>query len=359
LEDTPMKGTSLAVLAIAVFVLAFAPSQVSAKDEVVELRSGSRMDGEVVEVTADTVTIKVDNATMKIPMTSIDPYCAYNLRLSRIDPKDAQAHMALGDFCLANGLYSEARHEYRRAVEQDLAQTDAANAKLAELGEKESAWMFEQAGKLTKETKFSDAAKRLEMLLSRYPECKQADDAKKALAALTETIRKQNEERERLLKMLDKKAADDKAAKGEGLLKSKFDEGSAALDAAKTANADGLDNEGATKVSRADKAWKESVDRLVEARDIIAAVLKETKDVDLMTAGKAKLVEIDRWLVIVYCNLGHLWAVEGNFKDAVKWLNKALAIDPTDKVATELKLRVAEQQIRRSAHGSVVTDPLR
>jgi len=119
-------------------------------------------------------------------------------------------------------------------------------------------------------------------------------------------------------------------------------------DDARKLNGDGLEYEGNTSVSKADKSWRAAETALFTCKDLLMEVAAGTKDVEALAAAKKMEADCDALLVIVYGNIGHLWAVERYYKEATKWLNRALAIDPTNHFATEIKLQVAAQQIRRS-----------
>lgn len=342
----PSPRPVLACLALSLLLLATARP---APAETIELKTGTTMQGEIVETTADAIVLEVDGARLTIKMSDIAPYQQYRLRVKQLADGDAPGHFALGEFCRASGLYSQARTEYDKALAIDAALGDKIRPALEALATAEAdAWLGRGKAAI-QEGRLEDALKHLQVLTSRFPDTAQAADAKTLMAEATQSLRQRNEEKERQLKAL----ADQRAGKGRGEeeLTARFQTALRLVEEGKLANAEGLDHEGATKTSRAQKAFEKAVAAFREAREIVAEILKTSKDVDLLAAAKEKAPELDRWLVIGYENLGHLWAVEFNFREALKWLNKALAIDPNDKFALELKLKMAEQHIGRNARG--------
>lgn len=331
-----------------------------ASGEIVALKDGRILEGDILEVTEEKVSLRIQGADMAIPLSSVSPEHVYRLRSKRLDPKDARGHFALGEFCLANSLVTQGIRLLEKAVELEPARKEAADRAIAAAVAKDATELLEAGRALLQDSKYDEALRRLQVLLEKYPQSAQAGEAKKVMTDATEGIKKRNEEREKQLAALEKKKADDKAAKGEDAIKARFDLAGRLVEEAKKLHVEGLDHEGNTRVTRAHQTWERGVARLLEARAALVDVQAQTKVDELKSAGKDKVSEVDRWLVIIYSSLGHLWAMELNFRDSIKWLNKALAIDPQDKIASELKLKVAEQQIQRRSFiggGGVVVPP--
>lgn len=322
-------------------------SAVFARAEIVELKNGGRMEGEVVELTADTLRMKVGEAIVSIAVQDIAPYSLYGLRLRRLDAKDARGRLALAIYCIENNLFAEARRELNKVVELDPSLAQEVAAKKEEVRKKEPPFLLEKAQALLKQEKYEEAMKELQVLLRVYPESEQATAARKIMADTAAEIRRRNEEREKALAQMEKKKMDDKAQEAEKAIANRLERVGTLIEKAKEFNAEGLTNEGENKVTLADRAYGRAVEQLAEAKVIIQEVLANSKDEDTLATAKDKLAEVNRWLVIVYTNLGNLHALEQNYREALKWLNKALVIDQTDRVAVELKLRVSEQIIRR------------
>lgn len=317
--------------------------------ESLELKTGTVLQGEITEVTAAGVTLVLDGAQMKIKMDDIAPYQAYRLRGRLLKETDGAGHFALAEWCKGNQLHPQAKAEYDKALAADPALEDKVKPALEALAVAESDAWLARGRQAIADGKLDDALRQFQLLLSRYPDLPQAKEAKAMMAETTAALKARNEEKERQLRAI----AEQKAGKGkdEEALAARFQDALKLIEEGKKSNAEGLDCEGATKTSKAQRAYEKAVGQFREAREIVAEILRSSKDVDLLAAAKEKAPELDRWLVIGYDNLGHLWAIEFNFREALKWLNKALAIDPNDKFALELKLKMAEQHINRNARG--------
>jgi tetratricopeptide (TPR) repeat protein len=335
----------MALLVLAGICLSLA--QLSVRAEVVEMKKGGRIEGEVVELTADTLKLKVGEAIVSVAVRDVAPYSFYELRLRRMDPKDAAARFALAVYCIENNLFSEARRELSKTVELDASLAQEVEAKSEEIRKKEPAFLLEKSQALLKQEKYDEAMKELQSLLRIYPEGEQATAARKVLADTAAEIRKKNEEKEKVVAQIEKKKVDDRAQEAEKMVADRFERAAKRIEEAKELNAEGLNREGENKFTLADKAYVRAAERLLEVKVIVQETLANSKDVDVLAAAKDKLAEVNRWLVIVYTNLGNLYALEQNYREALKWLNRALVIDQTDRVAVELKLRVCEQIIRR------------
>lgn len=324
----------------------------AARAETIELKTGAMLSGEIVEYDDTKLTLDMDGARTVIKLTDIAPYQVYRLRTKRIKDGDAKAHFELGEYCRANNLFIQGKAEYDKALALDASFDAKVKPALEALATAEADAYLAKGKAAIAEGHLEDALKQLQVLLSRYPDLPQARDAKTLLAEATASLKQRNEEKEKQLKALaDQKAG--KGGKGEDELSARFQEALKQIEEGKAQNVEGLDAEGATKTSRAQKAYEKAVAAFREAREAVADILKNSKDVDLLAAAKEKAPELDRWLVIGYDNLGHLWAIEFNFRESLKWLNKALAIDPNDKFALELKLKMAEQYIRTNARGAI------
>ncbi len=87
------------------------------------LKSGGRLSGRVVSRTATTVEVDVGEGLITVPTSSVvrieegrSPLHEYEERAGRIPATDAMAWIALGDWASAQGLSSQARQAYNRAL---------------------------------------------------------------------------------------------------------------------------------------------------------------------------------------------------------------------------------------------------
>jgi len=311
----------------------------------IEFKNGVRINGEILGITREKVTIQMEEATAAFDTKDLDPFCFYRLYAAFV-PQDGQAHLELAVYLAGEKAYEPARKEFLKAVIFDEQLAAEIDAKLKEINDAEAKGLFEEGAAAALAERFEEALARFQQVLQRFPESPFAEESKKAMSAAADAIQKKNAEKQALLAQLAAKKVEDKNQQGEALLKAKADAAAKGLEDGKKLNADALEQEGKGKLTRADRAYQAAATRLVEAKTLFLEVQSGSKDDALLAQAKEKLPEVDKWLIGVYDNLGHMWATQQNFREAQVWLNRALAIDPTDKVATELKLRIAEELMR-------------
>ncbi len=112
------KQTGTLIVAVAAVLLAGA----ALADEVF-LKSGGRVSGRVVSRTATTVEVDVGAGRIAVPASSVvrieegrSTLQEYEERAGRIPATDAAAWIALGEWASAQGLSSQAREAYHRAL---------------------------------------------------------------------------------------------------------------------------------------------------------------------------------------------------------------------------------------------------
>lgn len=316
-----------------------------ASADTIEFKNGNRLTGEVTSITRDKVAIQMEEASAAFDTKDLDPYCFYRLYAPYV-PQGGAAHMELATYLAGEKAYEPARKEFLKAVVFDENLAAEVDAKLKEVNDAEAKGLFDDATAAVAAQRYEEALSRFQQILQRFPDSPLAEQSKKAMSDAADAIAKENEAKKALLAQLAAKQADDKNKQGEALLKSKADTAAKDLEDGKKLNADGLEQEGKGKLTRADRAYQSAASKLVEAKNLLLEVQSGTKDDELAKTAREKLPEVDKWLIAVYDNLGHMWAMQQNFRDALLWLNRALAIDPTDKTASELKLKIAEEQIK-------------
>jgi tetratricopeptide (TPR) repeat protein len=324
----------------------------SASADMLQKKSGTFIEGKILEITEKGVRIQlVEGGEATIPFDDLDPFTVYKIRdgkLRKTGDADPGARFALGRYAMEAGLYDIGRADMDAAVKKDPTLKSEADKVIADVEDRDSAHLYEAGTAAMKVQDYSGALMKFQTLVDFFPASKYVEEAKKALAAATAEIEKENAKKKELLDALTKKKVDAKAAKVEEGVKGKMDAAVKAYEDARKFNGDALEAEGNTSVSKADKNWRAAESALFSCKDLVIEIASGTKDVDVLGSAKKLDADCDALLVIVYGNLGHLWAVERYYKEATKWLNRALAMDPTNHFATEVKLLVAAQQIRRS-----------
>lgn len=334
----------LGVIAICVSS-AFAQEQKSG--DILILKSGLQLVGKITSITENDVTIELEKGgSTTIQLTDVDPTSAYKIKQSRIDQNNANEHLWLGDFAFKSGLYTITEQEYNKALELDETLKETVTKKLDDVGQTYAKALFDEGSSLMKGEKIEDAVKKFAFVLDKYPQSPYAGQAKEELARATDLIKERAEKRLQELEEAKRKLAEQKDKEEAEKLRKVFEQGIKLIDDAKAANADGLGWESKGNITAALRAYQKAEASLSEAKNNIDAVIASAKDEDVIKVAQEKLKEIDKFLVVVYGNVGNMYAMLDNFTEALVWLNKALAIDPFDKFAKDLKTAISEARIR-------------
>jgi tetratricopeptide (TPR) repeat protein len=335
-----------AISAALLILLATAlPAAAADRPELLWLRDNTSREGVVLRVTEQDVTLTMQGSEVTLPLKDLRPDSAYLLLRRRIAPADAHGWVRLGDFCSQNGLPREAIQSYQKAAEQDPALAGTLEAKLADARAADAKVLLDRAAALAKEEKLEDALRAYGLLLDKYPAGEHAAQAKTELKALAETIQRQNDERQKRLAVVQQQAGEQRAKDGEAAEARRLTGTLRTLDEGQKLFVEGLDQEGKGATGRAEKAWEAAAAKLEEARASLLDQQARAKTPAVQESAKRELTTATRLLIAVYDSLGQMAAMNQSFRDAIRWFNKALALDPTDRVATELKARLAAEQI--------------
>ncbi len=334
------------VLVLALAAVLPARSQ-TPQNELIWLRDNTSREGTLLRVTERDVTLRLQGSEVTLPLADLRPDSAYLLLRRRLAADDAAGWLHLAEFCRQNGLYREALQAYGRVAEINPAQAAALEPKREEVRASDARALADRADALTQEGKLEDALRAWSLLLEKYPVGEAAGRAKEELKRIAEAIQKENEERQKRLAAVQQKAQDQKAKDEEAVESKRLTQALQAVEEARKLFAEGLDQEGKGVTGRAEKAWQAAAARLEAARAALVDLQTRAKTPEVQEAAQRETVSVTRLLIAVYDSLGQMAAVDQSFRDAIRWFNKSLALDPTDRVATELKTRIAAEQITR------------
>jgi tetratricopeptide (TPR) repeat protein len=340
-------------------LLNLAPAQDGKKpDDVIQMKDevgGGMKIGKIVKMDETGVEFlpKDSSKSIRIEFKDMLPASAYRVRVQRIDSKDGKAHMDLGEFCQANGLYSLAVKEYEDAMAADKSLTEKAKKKIEEARNEDARTKFEEAKKLALQKRWKEASDLLTQVIEKYADTPYFEDAKKEVEKITEAVKKENEEKKKMLEA-KKKEDEAKVAKSKEELEKQML--AQCLDGFKEVEAawgEGLDWEGKGNITKADRAWKTAEARLAVNKRNLEMLLKSS-DVEILKKAKDVEKQTDEWLVKVYYRLGCLWAVELNYGQAKDFLNRAIKLPHDqmyDRLLNEMLLTINQLMMRQRAAG--------
>jgi tetratricopeptide (TPR) repeat protein len=334
---------------------AWAPAQdVKKPDDVLQKKDGGIVVGKIQKLDNDWVEILVngEKESRKIALRDLYPSSVYRIRLDRIDKNNAEARMALGEFCMTNSLYFMATREFDEAARLDKSFEEKAKKRREEAHSEDARAKFEDAKRFASEKKYDEVNKTCQLLVEKYSDTPYFDEAKKLIAKVAEDIAKENEARRKAIE--DKKEEKEKkaAAVKENQEKDILTKTTDLIDDGNKLWLEGLDGE-IKNITRAERAWKAAELALLNAHKNVEYLLKSN---DLETIKRAKDFErqIDTVLAKVYFRLGRMYAVELNYPNALEWLNKAMKVphdDQMDRQINEILVTITQLKMRERAAG--------
>ncbi|MBI4564553.1 MAG: hypothetical protein HY716_07680 [Planctomycetes bacterium] len=346
-----MRRTYRLSLAAGIALWATAAAQERQTDDVVQLK-GDRAQLLVGKITAVTekgieMTLK-EGGKIAVSFQDIVPYSVYKIKAERIDPQNAAAHMELAEFCAQHGLYSQAAIELDKAKAIDKSLDEKVEKRKAQIRDEEARSRFEEAKKLGAQKKYRDALELLKLIVDRFTDTPYFEEAKKEMSKLADEVRLENERRAAELTEKERKKREEAAKKEETAERAQMAQAADLIKEAQAQWREGLDHETRHNITKSDRAWKLSEDRLLRAQ-VIVDRLKNSNDVNTINQAKEVEKEITSWLVRTYYRLGRLWAVELNYIEAMPWLNKGLKLAPDDHLLNEIQLTLTQIQMRKRA----------
>ncbi len=323
-------------------------------DDVLQRRDGGIVVGRVLRLDADTVEILIngEKEPRRLGLKDLQPYSVYRLKLDRADKSNGPSRLALGEFCIANGLYFQAAKEFEEAARLDKSLEEKALKRREEAHNEDGRARFEEAKRLATELKYEDANKICQVLIEKYADTAYGEEARKLVAKVAEDVAKANEAKK--LQLQEKKEAKAEA-KAQVLEKQEKDLVARTADLIEEATKswlDGLDAE-PKNLTRADKSWKASEAGLLQAKRNAEALLKSA-DVEVVRKAKELDAAADVILVKTYYRLGRMWAVELSYPTALEWLNKATRVPhdaAMDHLLNEVLLTISQLKMRERAAG--------
>jgi hypothetical protein len=345
----------LQVMAALALGLTAAPQEAKKPDDVVQKRDGGLLVGKVLKVEADSFDLLVNGEkdARRLHFRDLMPYSVYKIRLDRIDKTSGAARMDLAEFCMTQGLYSQAVREFEEAGRLDKSLEEKSKKRRDEAHTEDARAKFEEAKKHHQKKDYDEAVKILHLLLeARYEGTPYQAEAKALAAKIADEIKAEKEE---LKKQIDAAVAKKEAAKADVKAQQDadlFNRTVALIDDAQKAWNEGLDQESKNQ-TRAEKAWKAAEAALLGAKKNIDGMIK-SNDVEQIKKAKELDKQTDLWLVRTYYRLGRMFAVDLNYGTSLEWLNKAMRIphdEATERLLNDVLLTITQLKMRERAAG--------
>lgn len=340
---------------LAALALALAAQDAKKQDDVLQKRDGGLLVGRVLKIEADSFEVLVNGErdSRRLHFKDLMPYSVYKVRLDRIDKSSGAARLELAEFCMAQGLFSQAVREFDEAARLDKGLEAKAKKRRDEAHNEDARAKFEEAKKCHQKKDYDEAVKILHLLLeARYEGTPYQAEAKGLAAKIAEEIKAEKEE---LKKQIDAAAAKKEAQKADVKAQQEadlFNRSVALLEEAQKAWTEGLDNEPKNQ-TRAEKAWKAAEAALFAVKKNVDTMIK-SNDVEQIKKAKELDKQADLWLVRTYYRLGRMFAVDLNYNTSLEWLNRAMKIphdEAMDRLINDVLLTISQLKMRERAAG--------
>jgi tetratricopeptide (TPR) repeat protein len=332
-------------LALVVVLVALASVAVAA-DDILRLKSGKVVVGRIVSIDDAGVTLAGEAGEARYDWGTLTPLCQYEIRAERVAAADAEAHEALARFCLESRLYPHARSEIataRSLTHPDKARLDELSG-LVDQTEAEEA--FARIGQLTAEEEYEEALEEVRKFLIQAPVSEHTKKAKALIPDLLRRIDARNlREEEEAAEAEKNEKVDAKNKRVEKLLA----DADKARDDANGHYAEALKYGEIGNITRTKKGYLGAEKELLKAYSLYRKVQRIVRRGDIFDKMEQYRDAVRKKLVEVYLGMARLLVSQRNYKEGVKYVNKALYLDPVNKEALDLRKFIDANRLRTSA----------
>ena len=338
-----MKWTTWTALALGLVVIMLSTSAYG--DEVL-LNGGGAMEGKIASVDENGIKVESDGKTVLVGPAQLDPHYYYNQWAKRVGD-DAKARLKLGVYAFENGLFNQARSQYRKAQKLDPEVVkDFEENVIPRIKEGVAEKLLAQAQLAVKNKKWHDAERIAAKILTQLEDTKAAEQARNLISSVH--INQVSNDEKRLVKRLARYLPKEEAAslREREKLGKRLAPIERKIDKARRRVVLGLQT----------RSQNRSKGIFVGAAKQYETILKDLGKLATAAAGEegflayvdevqgvAKREAIEAWI-----HAGNVYLIRGAFNDAMAAANRTLAIDPDSEVAKAFAARVEHSAQMRS-----------
>ena len=315
----------------------------SGKGTTLLLRNGRSIDGTVKSSTSASIEVlvplKSTEAVITYKAKDVDPASFYAVRSGAV--KTAAERIELAQYCLENGLFTEARAQGQLANAADPALTKSfVDSKLAKIEEGTAERLLAKARAALETGDYATARRDVAAILTRFGDTPSATPAYEMVPAIAKavaeaTLAEKTAARAKLSG--DAKAAAEKADADRVKLFAESDE---LMAKGRKKSQEGFD---LTKKNDAPDLFDEAAASFLKARAKLTE-LKQQKgsDKELAPAIDERLAAATEEAIEAYVNAGSKLLARPDYHNAMAYADKALALDPKSSFAQSFRARVEE-----------------
>jgi len=301
-------------------------------DEAVLLKNGRVLLGTVVSLSDTQLVLDIQHGKKtqrtEVATTAVQPTSLYDLKLRRISATDGKAQLALARWCMTHEIFYFAIKQFERAATLDPALAASAKAGLKQARLSRGKAFYERAVAALKARKFNEAQRLFNILIKHYA-VPFAGPARSALAHI---------EQARLTAQNLKLAGKRPAARGQRKAAKTPKTSKALTEIARQARLWSQAAYGAKTDSRARRSFVSASKWNDRGLKILDGML-QSKKLDRPAYEQLRRSFV-RGAVDQAIQIAVIYLRQDNEYGANKWLARALALDPNNERAKELRLFV-------------------
>lgn len=307
------------------------------------LRNGRRVDGTVKSSTSASIEVvvplKSTQAVITYKAKDVDPASFYAVRVDAV--KTAAEHLDLAQYCLENGLFTEARAQGQLAHAADAALTKSfVDSKLAKIEEGTADKLLAKARAALEAGDYATARRDVSAILTRFGDSPAAKPAYDMVHAIAKAVVEGGEAEKAAARAKlsgEARAAAEKADAERTKLFADVDE---LIAKGRKKSQEGFD---LSKKNDAVDLFDEAAASFLKARTKLNE-LKQQKgsDPELGKAIDERLAAATEEAIEAYVNAGSKLLARPDYHNAMGYADKALAIDPKSSFAMSFRARVEE-----------------
>ncbi len=323
---------------LAVAILLFAAAGVCQAAELIFLKDGTVVKGEVTASTEKSVTAVVEGTTYTVSAEKFDPHFFYRVRDKALG-NDAAGRIQLAKYAVQNDMFTRAKAQVDQAeaIDPEFVKKFR-EVELPKIADGIADRLLKAARRAQRAGSTKMAKKYASLILIKFEGTKAEAEAEKVLDEVQKTIDDKTAalraQREKMAQQLEDAKARQVAVERENALKPI----EKVLDSATRLNHLGLTAKGMTD---AKNKFETAAVKFENALRMAETRLKSSTDEETTKNLQHLQQEALSGGVQAYLNAANAYSSRGSYQNATKMTNKALALDPNSQEAKSLRASVS------------------
>lgn len=317
--------------------------------EEVLLNDGTSVEAEIQSVDQNGMTVLYEGKTHTAKPEDVDAHFYYEQWAKRVQ-KDAEGHLRLAVFAYENGMFSQARSQYRKAqrLDKDLVKQFETDI-VPKLKEGVAQQLLALARKAIQKEDWDQAKRIASKILTELEDTKAAAEAREAIASVH--LWQATKDEERLVRSLAHYLPKDEkqALQMQDRIAKKLDPIQRRIEKAQDLVTKGLRTKSANRQKGIFQQAAKRFDKIVADLDKLAA---DAAGDDALVAhiGEMRTTAV-RDGVDAYVNAGQVYLIRRSYDDAMNMANLALVLDPNSQSAKQFQQRALRGSQMRAGWG--------